>query len=348
MNPIATTPETPSRPAPAAPTPGTSVAGNTAGNTSGRPNVFELTGQLAEATRCRLLLLIEQSELSVSELCTALRLPQSTVSRHLKVLCDGGWLHSRREGTSQLYRLAAIDGAAAELWQFFRAQLADTPEARQDRGRLAAVLEARRSRSQEFFSGAALDWDRLRDDLFGRRIDLFVAAGLIDPDARVGDLGCGTGRLAEALAPFVEQIVAVDGSAEMLEAAADRLAAHSNVKLRRGEIEALPIESASLDAAVLTLTLHHSAEPARVFAEVARVLKPGGRLLLLDMLPHGHEEYRQQMGHLWLGFSEEQIRQFFAEAHFEAFRFRALPVDPGATGPALFIAGGRKNVPPRS
>lgn len=334
MSTLATTPETPSR-----------LAG--ASSAAGRPSVFELANQLAEATRCRLLLLIELSELSVSELCTALRLPQSTVSRHLKVLSDGGWVLARRDGTSQLYRLAAFEGAAAELWQLFRAQLADTPEARQDRSRLDAVLEARRSRSQEFFSGAALDWDRLRDDLFGRRIDLFVAAGLIDPDSRVGDLGCGTGRLAEALSPFVEQIVAVDGSAEMLAAAAGRLAGQSNVKLRRGELEALPIDASSLDAAVLTLTLHHSAEPARVFTEVARVLKPGGRLLLLDMLPHNHEEYRQQMGHLWLGFSEEQIRLFFGEAGFDAFRFRALPVDPGAQGPALFVAAGRKPLLPR-
>lgn len=307
-----------------------------------RPNVFELASQLAESTRCRLLLLLEQNELAVSELCSALQLPQSTVSRHLKVLVDGGWLLARREGTSQLYRCATIDGAAADLWQLFRAQLAEAPEAQQDRRRLDAVLEARRSRSQEFFSGAAADWDRLRDELFGRRVDLFVAASLIDPAAKVGDLGCGTGQLAEALAPFVDQLIAVDGSAEMLEAAQSRLEAYANVRLRRGELEALPIENACLDAAVLALTLHHSAEPARVFAEAFRVLKPGGRLLLLDMLPHGHEEYRAQMGHLWLGFAAEQIAGYFTDSRFEALSFRALPADPGVQGPALFIASGRK------
>ncbi len=169
-----------------------------------------------------------------------------------------------------------------------------------------------------------------------------MAAGLIDPESRVGDLGCGTGRLAEALAPFVAEIVAVDGSAEMLEAAQQRLGLLGNVRLCRGELEALPLPPASLDAAVLALTLHHSPEPAKVFAEAARVLRPGGRLLLLDMMPHGHEEYRQQMGHLWLGFGEPQVAALFAGAHFEAFRFRALPVDPGVLGPALFIAGGRR------
>lgn len=314
--------------------------------------LFELATQLAEASRCRILLLLEKSELAVTELCTALRLPQSTVSRHLKVLADGGWVLARREGTSQLYRPAATRGAAAELWQLFRSQLAETPETQQDLRRLAAVLEARRSRSQEFFSGAALDWDRLRDELFGRRLDLFVAAGLIDPESRIGDLGCGTGRLAEALSPFVAQVVAVDGSAEMLEAAEKRLAGAAagcgNVDLRRGELEALPIDDASLDAAVLALALHHSAEPARVFAEAARVLRPGGRLLVLDMVPHGHEEYRQQMGHLWLGFGEIQMAAFFAGAAFEAFRFRALPADGGALGPALFVAGGRRPANPRS
>lgn len=317
---------------------------------SPRQNVVELATQLAEATRCRILLLLEKSELAVTELCTALRLPQSTVSRHLKVLADGGWLLARREGTSQLYRPAATRGAAAELWQLFRSQLEDTAEAQQDLRRLAAVLEARRSRSQEFFSGAALDWDRLRDELFGRRLDLFVAAGLIDPESRVGDLGCGTGRLAEALSPFVAAVVAVDGSAEMLEAADRRLAGAGcgNVELRRGELEALPIEGESLDAVVLALALHHAAEPARVVAEAARVLRPGGRLLLLDMMPHGHEEYRQQMGHLWLGFGEEQVSALFAEAGFEAFRCRALPADPGALGPPLFVAGGRRPAAPSS
>lgn len=313
--------------------------------TAARNSVFDLATQLAEATRCRILLLLEESELAVSEICAALRLPQSTVSRHLKVLADGGWVHARREGTSQLYRPAPAAGPAEELWRLFRGQLAGGPEAAQDRSRLQAVLEARRTRSQEFFSGAAQDWDRLRDELFGRRIDLFVAAGLIDPESKVGDLGCGTGRLTEALAPFVAEVVAVDGSAEMLEAAQQRLGQLANVRLLRGELEALPLPAHSLDAAVVALTLHHSAEPARVFAEAHRVLRPGGRLLLLDMLPHAHEEYRQQMGHLWLGFGEAQIAALFAGARFEAFRFRALPVDPGVAGPGLFLAGGRKPRP---
>lgn len=307
---------------------------------SSKPAILDHAATLADATRCRILQLLEEQELMVSELCQVLQLPQSTVSRHLKVLSDGGWLDSRRDGTSRLYQMKVANGdggAADDLWKLISRQTATTPSSRQDRARLQGVLAARRGRSQEFFASAN-DWDRLRDELFGPRFDLQALLGLVDPGWVVGDLGCGTGRLSEALAPFVREVVAVDGSPAMLESARERLKAHQNVSLRAGELEALPVEDGYLDAATLILALHHTSEPRRVLAECRRALKGGGRLLLVDMLPHDREEYRREMGHIWLGFSGEQIRRDLEATHFAGCRLRTLPADPDARGPALFVA----------
>ena len=193
-------------------------------------------------------------------------------------------------------------------------------------------------KSQEFFASAAGRWDRLREDLFGDTFYLWAVLGLIDPTLTVGDLGCGTGQLTETVAPYVRHVIAVDGSTEMLDAARRRLVDLRNVDIRRGELEALPIKDRELDAALLSLVLHYSPEPARTLTEVARVCRPGAKVLVVDMLPHHHEEYQQQMGHVWLGFSEKQIVKFLAGAGFENARVRALPVDSDAKGPALFAA----------
>lgn len=305
--------------------------------------LFDRLAVLADPTRGRLLLLVEEQELAVSELCAVLQQPQSTVSRHLKVLSDGGWLDSWRDGTSRLYRMRAeLDAAASDLWRTVRAQLAELPAARQDRGRLGAVLRERRLRSQEFFATAAGDWDRLRGELFGERMELLPLLSLLDPRWTVGDLGCGTGGTAEALAPFVERVVAVDESQAMLDAARERLAGGpgrpglDNVELRHGGLEALPIDDGELDAALLVLVLHHLPEPGAVLAEAARSLAPGGRLLVVDMAAHEQTAFRRDMGHQWLGFERRQLTGWLDAAGLEAVRFVPLPPAPAAQGPNLF------------
>jgi ArsR family transcriptional regulator len=314
------------------------------------PAILDRLASLADTTRSRLLLLLDRRELTVSELCAILQLPQSTVSRHLKALADSGWVAARADGTSNLYTMngATLDAAARRLWLLVREQVGPTPAAVQDQRRLQAALAERRTKSQEFFSSSAGQWDRLRDELFGDRFHLAALAALADSEWVVGDLGCGTGEVSAALAPFVARVVAVDASAAMLQAAKKRLHEFANVDLRRGELEALPIDDARLDAATLMLVLHHVPEPKKALADVNRVLKPGGRLILVDMQPHDRESYRQQMGHAWLGFSEGQIQQLLGEAGFTATRVVALAPDPRAKGPGLFVATGQKQLQPRS
>lgn len=306
--------------------------------------ILDHMAALADPIRCRILLPLERHELTVNEICSVLQLPQSTVSRHLKTLADAGWVVSRRDGTSRFYGMATqdLDQGAQGLWPVIRAQIAGTTGAEQDDRRLKAVLTRRRSKSEEFFASASGQWDHLRSELFGDRFHLHAMLSLLDPSLVVGDLGCGTGQVSELLAPHVANVIAVDGSTDMVQAAKKRLKALPQVDVRRGEMEALPIDNEQLDAAMVALVLHHVPEPARALAEVNRVLKCGGRVLIVDMLPHDRVEYQQQMGHVWLGFSEKTIRKHLESAGFDRPMIRALPADEQAKGPSLFVASAKK------
>ena len=299
---------------------------------------------LADSTRNRLLLVLERHELTVSELCEALQLPQSTVSRHLKVLADDGWVVSRADGASRLYRMPVpdLEPAARKLWQLVREQVESTPAAVRDAERLRGVLAERRARSEEFFATAAGQWDRLRNELFGGRTELLPLLGLLDPEAVVADLGCGTGHLTQAVAPFVRQVIAVDGSAAMLRAARARLGELPNVEIRRGDLETLPIADGIADLACMVMVLPYLAEPALALGEAARALRPGGRLLLTDLMPHERAEYRQTLGHLWQGVGEGQLAEWLAQAGLSLRCYRPVPLDAGARGPMVFTAVGIK------
>jgi ArsR family transcriptional regulator len=301
---------------------------------------FDRLSALADPTRSRLLLLLDRHELTVGELCSALQLPQSTISRHLKTLADEGWVTARAEGTSRRYAMpgAALDPGARRLWHLVRDQVSTTPSARHDLSRAEQVMLERRSTSQAFFSSGAGQWDKVRAELYGGRADLAPLAALLDPGWTVADLGCGTGQTTAALAPFVGQVIAVDESNAMLAAARRRLADHGNVDVRSGSLEHLPIEAGTVDAAILSLVLHFVVDPGKVIAEAARVLRPGGRILIVDMLPHERDEYRATMGHLWLGFDEGQITAWMQDAGLTEARIVALPPDPQAKGPGLFTA----------
>ena len=307
--------------------------------------IFDHLSVLGDPVRCRVVRLLEEHELTVSELCEVLQMPQSSVSRHLKLLANDGWLSSRRDGTSRLYSVPAdaLDAGARRLWPILREQIGSHPAAGQDALRLVDVLAQRRQRSQEFFSTAAGQWDKVREDLFGAVFHLYALLPLLSPDAVVGDLGCGTGQVAAALAPWVKRVVAVDGSADMLRAAREQLGALKNVTVKEGHLERLPLRDGELDIAMLSLVLHHVPDPGQALAEVGRTVKPGGRVLVVDMLPHDRAEYRQGMGHVWLGFSAKHMTKLLNGAGFGDVRVGPLPVDRVAKGPALFVAVATKH-----
>ena len=286
--------------------------------------IFDDLTTLADATRSRMLLLLERHELTVTEICAVLQLPQSTVSRHLKTLAGASWVGSRRDGTSRYYTLAldTRDAATRRLWSLLRDQVAGTPGADQDARRLSGVLARRQSKSEQFFASAAGQWDQLRDELFGRGLVLHAIP---------------------AIAPFVSKVIAVDRSGEMLQAARRRLKSHSNVDVRRGDLASLPIEDGELDAAFAMLVLHHVPDPGGVLRDAARVLRPGGRIVICDMLPHDREEYKKQMGHVWLGFADDQVGRLLKDAGFVNTHVVSLPIDTEAKGPALFVASAVKD-----
>jgi len=297
---------------------------------------------LSDPTRLRLLRLLERHELGVVELCDILQLPQSTVSRHLKILLDQGWAKARRQGTTHLYRtiLDELETPTRKLWLIAREQTEGWSAVHQDRLRLDRRLEQRLADSQSFFASAAGQWDKLRSELYGQS---FTYAGLLELLPRefvVADLGCGTGPITQLLADQVKQVIAVDNSAAMLKAAKKRLGDRENVDLRRGELESLPIDDAACDAALLVLVLTYVAEPAIAIKEAARVLKPGGKLVIVDLLPHDRDDFRRQMGQQSSGLDPDVLKKWMTEAGLARATVRPLPPEGNVKGPALFVASG--------
>jgi ArsR family transcriptional regulator len=295
---------------------------------------------LADPTRVRLVRLLERHELGVAELCDVLQLPQSTVSRHLKVLSDQQWSRSRRQGTTHLYRtlLDELEPAARKLWLLTREQTAAWVTARQDELRLEELLRKKQSESQAFFAGAAAQWDKLRDELYGSAFSHSAALALLPADWVVADLGCGTGQVAAELAGWVKQVIAVDNSPAMLKAARRRTGELPNVDLRRGDLQSLPIEDGTCDAALLLLALTYVPDPMPVVQEMARILKPGGRAVIVDLLPHDREDFRMELGQQRLGIERDDLQQLFSDAGLGDAGYRALRAEAGVKGPALFLA----------
>ncbi len=301
---------------------------------------------LSDPARLRLLRILERHELGVAELRDVLMMPQSTVSRHLKLLLDQNWVQSRRQGTNHLYEmiLDELAPAARKLWLVAREQTESWAALSQDELRLKRVLAQRESNPQDFFAGAAGEWDAIRAQLYGQRFDLQAILPLLPANHIIADLGCGSGPLAAELARHVKTVIGVDNSAEMLKAARKRLTGVRNVDLRRGELTELPLADGEVDAAMMVLALTYVPTPEKAIGEMARVIRPGGKAVIIDLLLHDRDDFRRQLGQKWPGFALEDMEKMMRAGGLELAEgaVRSLSPDPEAKGPALFVAVGTR------
>lgn len=302
-------------------------------------------GQLGDIARVRMLRLLEVEELGVGELARIIQLPQSTVSRHLKVLHEHGWLVKRSAGASSLYRVLAdlLDADQRQLWETTRGRMEGQPIMIDDGLRLREVVAERRTDTRSFFGRVGGDWQDLRQELFGSGFGASALLGLIDPEWVVADLGCGTGEATELLAPLVREVISVDREPAMLKACAHRVSDFSNVKMVEADLQDLPMKDGSIDAAVLMLVMHHVKKPRVLVEEIARTLRPGGVLMAVDMVAHDREVYRFSMGHEHLGFNEEAVNSWTQGTSLSLVRYQRLRPNAEAKGPVLFAASMRKN-----
>jgi len=286
----------------------------------------------AEPTRLRLLALCGQGELTVGELVEIMGQSQPRVSRHLKLLCDGGLLDRFRDGTFVFYRLARR-GVGAELARHVLALLPpEDPIAALDRERLAGLKRQRAAAANAYFSANAAQWDRMRS-LYVDEQEVEAALLALLPTEGIGDfldVGTGTGRMLELFGPRVEHAVGVDLAREMLAVARANLerAGLRNCSLRQGDMYQLPLPAESFDAAVFHQVLHYAEDPVRALREASRVLRPGGRLVIVDFAPHEVEALRAEHAHRRLGFSDEELAQSCAEAGFDPGAIAHLPGQP--------------------
>ena len=295
---------------------------------------------VTDLARLRLLVLLESEELSVTELADVLQMPQSTVSRHLKQLVERGWVVSRGERTANLYRMVdgELDPAARRFWELTRGEVAGWSQLEHDRLRLERRLAERGGDARSFYAGVAQEWERLRAELYGHRFNLAALAALLPREWVVADLACGAGDVTVELAPRVARVIAVDGSPEMLDAARRRARGLGNVELHRADLEELPIGDGSCDAALMLLALTHVGDPAAAVAEMARILRPGGRAIVVDLLRHDRDEFRRRLGQLRNGFGADELAGLLSTAELEVDACSPLPPEAEAKGPALLLA----------
>ena len=307
------------------------------------PNALRYLKALADETRLRLALVLHRYELSVNELVSLLGMGQSRVSRHLKILTEAGLLHARRDGLWVFYS-APESGPGRAFLDGVLAYVQDEPVSRADLDMAARIIEERALKTRQFFNSIAEDWDELNREVLGEfRLPEAVCKAVPDDCGTGVDLGCGTGEVLEHLRGVCRQVIGVDGSPRMLELARRRFARIpedcADVSLRIGELDHLPLRDAEADFACINLVLHHLSLPSAAMQEIARVLKPGGLVLVTDFDRHQAENMRTVYGDRWLGFSREELSEILSSAGLEPVEYHRQSVKMGL---ALHLVLARK------
>jgi len=299
----------------------------------------DLNGALkaaGEETRLRILVLLAQAELTVSDLTQILRQSQPRISRHLRLLSEAGLVERFREGAWAFFRLAEGSGSAAFAREMIaRLDPKDSMIAR-DRDRLSAVRAARAAAAQDYFRSHAAQWDRIRKlHVPDEAVEGAIRDALADrPFRSLLDLGTGTGRILEMFGPDLERGLGVDLSLDMLLLARDRLerAGLRHCSVRQGDIYDLSVPAGSFDVVIIHQVLHFLDDGGRALREAARVLAPGGRLLVVDFAPHDLEFLREEHAHRRLGFSADTVSQWMSAAGLDVTLHRSLSPEPGSDG----------------
>ncbi len=294
-------------------------------------SICEVYKAMGDESRLRLLHILSQGQFNVQELTSILHLSQSTVSHHLKALLQAGFAATKKEGTWVYYRLAESDALPSQVTQGFLQYLhsnpADTFHAilTKDKSNLADVLHLRRIKAKDYFETVAKEWDTVRDQAQGSESYIDTLHSHIPSSDTLLELGCGSGAVLKQLLPREGTTIGVDYSEAMIEEAKRNLeGSQPQTDLRLGSLEHLPLGDNTVDTALAYMVFHHVAEPSAALQDAARVIRPGGKLVIIDLLEHENDRMREQYADLWLGFCPKQFAVWVKQAGFDTVSTEVL------------------------
>jgi ubiquinone/menaquinone biosynthesis C-methylase UbiE len=307
------------------------------------PSIVKILRAAADPNRLRILLLLKEEELSVAELQEILVMGQSTISTHLSQLKQASLVEDRRTGKSNLYRLGAPAGRNV-LDKLLDEASGEITETALDRAAMRRVVKKRQDKMRTFFDSVAgrMGRDYVPGKSWKSLAEVFLR---LMPPMVIADLGSGDGSFALLLSRSAVRVIAVDSSQKMLDVAREQAASNSvsNVEFRMGDMEEVPIDAASVDLVFFSQSLHHAAHPERAIGEAWRILRPAGRIVILDLAKHRFEEAREMYADEWLGFTETEVEAMLTSAGFEGVQASVVDKEPESPQFQTLLAVGTRH-----